>query len=196
MDSLFSHPDRVALLAFAVMALVILGIAAAVHNWHRVGAVYRHSFSHSRRERQFLAALAFYASFAVIRLITHAIRSGVPPFQDFSIAGRHIHHLVFGIWILLAVGYGWLLEFGTQIQPSSRVSGRVMALLYGIGSALTLDEFALWLNLEDVYWSQEGRVSVDAVLLFGAFMVSGLLGGRFFRLLARQAHRPFAALRR
>jgi hypothetical protein len=135
-------------------------------------------------------------SFAIIRFVTHAIHSGVAPFHDLEIAGRHIHHLVFGILILLAVGYGWLLEFGSVIHTSSRVSGRVMAMLYGIGAALTLDEFALWLNLEDVYWAQEGRASIDAVLLFGAFMITGLLGGRFFRLLTREALRPFAIRRR
>jgi hypothetical protein len=190
------HPARIALLAFLVVALVVLGFAAALRNWRRVGALYRRCFSRSRRERQFIAAAAFYLSFAVVRVIAHAIRSGVPPFHDFAIGGRHIHHLVFGILILLAVGYGWLLEFGSQIQAHSRVSGRVMSLLYGVGAALTLDEFALWLNLEDVYWAEEGRVSVDAVLLFGGFMTAGLLGGRFLRLLAREALKPFAAPRR
>ena len=196
MTFLFQHPARIALLVFAVMALIVLAFAAALHNWHRVGALYRRCFSRSRRERQFIAVAAFYLSFALVRFVAHAVRSGVAPFHDLAIAGRHIHHLVFGILILLAVGYGWLLEFGSQIHVNSRVSGRIMALFYGIGAALTLDEFALWLNLEDVYWAEEGRASVDAVLLFGAFMIVGLLGGRFLRLLASEALRPFTALRR
>jgi hypothetical protein len=190
------HPARVALLVFAAMTLAVLVFAAALHNWHRVGVLYRRCFSRSRRERQFIAAASFYLAFAIVRFVTHAIRSGVAPFHDLEISGRHIHHLVFGILILLAVGYGWLLEFGSEISANSRLSGRVMAMLYGIGAALTLDEFALWLNLEDVYWVREGRASIDAVLLFGAFMIVGLLGSRFFRLLAREALRPFAGLRR
>jgi hypothetical protein len=68
-------------------------------------------------------------------------------------------------------------------------------MLYGIGAALTLDEFALWLNLQDVYWAEEGRASIDAVFLFGALMIVGLLGSGFFRLLAREALRPFKVLR-
>lgn len=196
MALLILHPARIALLVFATLALVVLAFAAALRNWHRVGALYRRCFSRSRRERQFIAAASFYLSFAIVRFVTHAIRSGVAPFHDIEIAGRHIHHLVFGILILLAVGYGWLLEFGSVIHANSRVSGRVMAILYGIGAALTLDEFALWLNLEDVYWVQEGRASIDAVLLFGALLTAGMLGSRFFRLLAREALRPFAVLRR
>ena len=58
-----------------------------------------------------------------------------------------------------------------------------MALLYGAGAALTLDEFALWLNLEDVYWSQEGRASIDAVILFGALLSAGIWGRGFLRAL-------------
>jgi hypothetical protein len=60
---------------------------------------------------------------------------------------------------------------------------RLTAVLYGIGAALTLDEFALWLLLRDVYWTREGRESVDAVLLFGALLSAGLWGGPFLRAL-------------
>jgi len=60
-----------------------------------------------------------------------------------------------------------------------------MALLYGVGAALTLDEFALWLNLEDVYWARQGRESIDAVILFGALLLIGIWGRRFFLGLAR-----------
>src|ERR1700756_5272304 len=69
--------------------------------------------------------------------------------------GRHIHHLVFGIFLLLLVGYGWLAEIGTGSPSSSLLVGRLMCLLYGAGAALVLDEFALWLNLQDVYWAQQ-----------------------------------------
>ena len=64
-----------------------------------------------------------------------------------------------------------------------------MATLYGVGAALTLDEFALWLHLQDVYWEREGRASVDAVFLFGGLVSMGLWGGRFLSALARQVTR-------
>jgi hypothetical protein len=66
--------------------------------------------------------------------------------------------LVFGILILLGVGYGWLIEFGSGSDSSSIFASRLMSLLYGVGAALTLDEFALWLNLKGVYFTREGRV--------------------------------------
>jgi hypothetical protein len=89
----------------------------------------------------------------VVRGITEAIHHHLGPFHDVSLGGRHIHHLVWGILLLLLVGYGWLIEVGTGAPDSSRWAGRLMALLYGVGAALTLDEFALWLNLSDVYGS-------------------------------------------
>ena len=178
------------------MALVVLAFAAAIRHRHGVLALYRHYLFRTGRERRFIATTAFYLSFAIVRLIAHAVRSGVGPFHNIEIGGRHIHHLVLGILILLAVGYGWLLQLGAGLEAKSHLSVRVMALLYGIGAALTLDEFALWLNLEDVYWVQRGRASIDAVLLFGALLVIGLLGGQFLRALARHAFRPIALLRR
>lgn len=61
-----------------------------------------------------------------------------------------------------------------------------MALLYGAGAALTLDEFALWLNLEDVYWAREGRESIDAIILFGTLLLLGVWGRQFFLALVRE----------
>jgi hypothetical protein len=190
------HPATISLALFAASALVVLALAAAVRHRRGVRALYRRYLSRTGRERRFLAALAFYLSFALVRLIAHAVRSGVGPFHDVEIGGRHIHHLVWGILLLLVVGYVWLLELGSDLQTKSRLPGRVMAILYGIGAALTLDEFALWLNLEDVYWAHQGRASIDAVLLFGALLIVGLLGGRFLLALAHQALRPFGLLRR
>ena len=97
------------------------------------------------------------------------------------VGGRHIHHLVIGIVILLVVGYGWLAEVGTGADNSSILVSRLMSILYGAGAALTLDEFALWLNLRDVYWSREGRASIDAIILFGALLAAGAWGAPLFQ---------------
>ncbi len=64
------------------------------------------------------------------------------------VRGHHIHHLVWGILILLLVGYGWLLDLGRSHSPLSIFFSRLMSVSYGVGAALTLDEFALWLDLE------------------------------------------------
>jgi len=162
----------------------------------RVRDLYKRSFREPRRERLFLASLAFFVVFGVTRLITHAIHNGRGPFGNVSLHGEHVHHLVWGIVLLLVVGYGWLIQIGTGGEFSSVMAGRVMAALYGAGAALTLDEFALWLNLRDVYWEREGRASVDAVLLFGALVSAGLWGGPFLRAVVREGLRVVRLLRR
>ena len=105
------------------------------------------------------------------------IRAGIGPFHNVSSGGLHIHHLVWGILLLLVVGYLWLIEVGTGSNWIASVS----AILYGVGAALTLDEFALWLNLQDVYWTSTGRQSIDAVLIFAAGLSVGIWGGPFLR---------------
>jgi hypothetical protein len=139
--------------------------------------LYTFHFRNERRERLFLASLSFLMTFAIVRGITHAIRAGVGPFHNVSSGGLHIHHLVWGILLMLLVGYVWLLEVGVG---SSWVAS-LTAIAFGVGAALTLDEFALWLNLSDVYWAEQGRVSIDAIVIFGALLSIGVWGWPFIR---------------
>ena len=157
----------------------------------RLIALYRRSFREARRERMFLASLSFFVTFAAVRLVAHAIRAGVGPFHNVSRGETHIHHLVWGILLLLAVGYGGLLQLGTGERRSSVTISRVIALVYGVAAALTLDEFALWLHLQDVYWERQGRASVDAAFLFGAVISAGFWGGPFLRRISREAGKIF-----
>jgi len=147
--------------------------------------VYRFHFKSERRERLFLASLGFLITFGIVRGITAMIRAGVGPIQNVSAGGLHIHHLVWGILLLLLVGYVWLSEIGVG---SSWVAS-ITAIAFGVGAALTLDEFALWLNLQDVYWERQGRESIDAVLLFGSLLSVGVWGGPFLRGLAQEVLR-------
>jgi hypothetical protein len=102
--------------------------------------------------------VAFGLTFGITRFITHSIRSGRYPWLGNVEAGdTHIHHLVWGIVLLLITGI-----LAIAVQPPLEVT----AVTFGIGAALTLDEFALWLHLEDVYWSEQGRQSIDAVIVF------------------------------
>jgi hypothetical protein len=116
-------------------------------------------------------------TFAIVRGITHLIRAGIGPFHNVSSGGLHIHHLVWGILLLLVVGYVWLIEAGT----GSNLLASLTAILYGVGAALALDEFSLWLNLQDVYWTGPGRESIDAVVIFAAALSVGIWGGPFLR---------------
>jgi hypothetical protein len=143
--------------------------------------LYQFHFQNERRERLFLASLGFFITFGIIRGITHMIRAGIGPFHNVTSGGLHIHHLVWGILLLLGVGYVWLIEEGV----ASNWIASVTAIAFGVGAALTLDEFALWLNLKDVYWEQQGRLSVDAVLIFGSALSVGVWGGPFLRELAK-----------
>lgn len=111
--------------------------------------------------------VAFLVTFLTTRAVTRAIRTGRGPFRDATLGGVHVHHQVYGILLLLVVGTA---EFTYRPGPPWV---QLLATLFGVGAALTLDEFALWLRLEDVYWAREGRTSVDAVLV--ALVIGGLL---------------------
>lgn len=150
-------------------------------------AVYRHAFKDTRRERLFLSSVSFFTTFAATRAITHAIKDGVGPFRNMSAGGKHLHHLVFGIAGLLGSGYLWLIHVEQdRTGQGDDALAKFNSVLYGGASALTLDEFALWLDLADVYWTKEGRASVDAVVLFGGVLSIGLWGQPFFKELIKE----------
>jgi hypothetical protein len=153
----------------------------------RTIAVYRRAFKDVRRERLFLSSVSFFTTFAATRAITHAIKDGVGPFHNMSAGGKHLHHLVFGITGLLGSGYLWLIHVEQQrAGQGDDALAKFNSVLYGGASALTLDEFALWLDLADVYWTKQGRASVDAVMLFGGVLSIGLWGQPFFKELVKE----------
>jgi hypothetical protein len=110
-------------------------------------------------------------SFGFIRVSTRMIRAQVKWWPgNVTPGGLHIHHLVFGIVLMMLAGF---LNF--VIQPDSPWF-EILAGVFGVGMGLTLDEFALWLYLDDVYWSEEGRSSVDAVV-FAAIIGGAIIVG-------------------
>ena len=117
----------------------------------------------------FLLLVAFLVTFLFIRTSARLNRMQVSwwPGSVTTEGGLHIHHLVWGIW--LALGSGFL---SIALRPVG-FWAEALAVLFGIGAGLTLDEFALWLRLDDVYWSKEGRASLDAVIV--AAMLGGLV---------------------
>jgi hypothetical protein len=141
-----------------------------------LSSAYQRSFSSGAEERRLIGAVSFAVTFGLIRVVTHAIRDGRGPFRNITPGGRHIHHMTFGIGGLIAVGWAWLNEIG--IGGGTSTASRTTAAVYGAGSALTLDEFALWLNLKDDYWNREGRESIDAVVAFGSLLTIAATGRR------------------
>ncbi len=173
-----------------LLALILGGLAAVIART-RLHGVYRQQFPEPRRERLFLASVGFFMTVVVVRALTFLIHHDIGPFHNVTMAGRHIHHLVWGILLLLLVGYTWLLEVGTGAAASSQWMGRLTSMVYGVAAALTLDEFALWLNLRDVYWQREGRESFEAMAAFGSLLAMGIYGRAFFHAVAMELLRPF-----
>ena len=129
-----------------------------------IGSLYDRAIVETGKEPELLFLVAFLVTFGFIRTSAHMIRAQVSWWPgNVQVGGTHVHHLVWGICLLLIVGY---LEIA--IAPRSPWH-EVLAVLFGIGTGLTLDEFALWLNLKDVYWSEQGRRSIDAVVVMATF---------------------------
>ncbi len=142
-----------------------------------------------RRERAMFATLGFFVGLAITRGITTWLHyHGAGANGGIIIKGVHIHHEVFGIIGLLLVSYAWLLLFALENQPR-RLWFRLTAIAYGIFAALILDEFALWLNLKDVYWQRQGRESVEAIGIFGGLLLWAVLIWPFARAVWRELRR-------
>lgn len=123
-----------------------------------VAADIREAFStelDAGQQSALISWLAFTTTFGTVRGITHAIKAGKGPFRNLSLGGEHLHHYMWGIGML--AGVGAVAVRGTEELRRHPVT----ALTYGSALALIIDEFALLLDLKDVYWAKEGRVSVD-----------------------------------
>ena len=146
-------------------------MVAGVLDWYRTYLV------DTGRSAALWALIGFLVTYGVVRWITSRIHAGREagqesdgPVRDVYIGGVHIHHQVWGILLVLVTG---LMEF--RFQPASPWV-EVIAALFGAGAALALDEFALWLHVDDVYWSEEGRKSIDAVMVAAVVGLALLLG--------------------
>jgi hypothetical protein len=128
-----------------------------------------HIYISDDRTLAFLILASFLITFALTRFYTRMAR--VRGWGSGTAGDIHLHHMVFGIVFIILAGF-----LAIALTPSSPWID-ILAIFFGIGAALTLDEFALWLHLKDVYWAQEGRSSVDAVImatLLGGVVVLGM----------------------
>jgi hypothetical protein len=125
----------------------------------------------------FLVLVGFVLSFGFIRMSTRLMRSPRVPWWPGSIvsdSGVHLHHLVFGIVTMMIAS-----TLGFAVLDHSPYA-EICAFAFGIGAGLTIDEFALWVYLDDVYWAEEGRTSIDATVIAAACIVLVLLGASPF----------------
>ncbi len=144
--------------------------------WDDISRAYDHHIQVPGKETHFVILLAFVCSFGFIRTSAHMIRAQVSwwPGNVETKGGTHVHHLVWGILLLISMGYvGISTDIGSPWFE-------LVAIAFGIGMGLTMDEFALWLNLKDVYWQQQGRQSIDAVVVTTTLLVIALLGLQFW----------------
>jgi hypothetical protein len=121
----------------------------------------------------FLVLVGFILSFSFIRMSTRLMRSPRVPWWPGSVVsdgGVHLHHLVFGIVTMMIAGTLGIAALGESPYAE------ICAFLFGVGAGLTIDEFALWVYLDDVYWAEEGRASIDATVIAAAGMMLILLG--------------------
>jgi hypothetical protein len=141
-----------------------------------------------RRESALRVFVTFIVTFLLIRALTYGIRYQILPVRNVvTSSGLHIHHFVWGILILLLVGFITLSVNQARWHP-------LLAIAYGIGAALVLDEFALWLNLQDVYWAKEGRSSLDVVVVFAALVGLYLAAYRFWHHAIREVREELREL--
>lgn len=123
-----------------------------------------HTGDEPGRGAAFLLLLAFLCSFGFIRTSARLTRSvSWWPGGVETEGGVHLHHLVWGIVLLLVCGF---TAFATELASPW---WQITSIGFGIGAGFTLDEFALWVRLQDVYWSEEGRASLDAVVMATVF---------------------------
>ncbi len=125
----------------------------------------------SGQQSALISWLSFTGTFGGVRGVTHAIKDGKGPFGNLSVGGEHLHHYMWGIGLLAGVG-------AVAVRGDERLRRHpATALAYGVGLALIMDEFALLLDLKDVYWAKQGRISVDL-----AVTGSSLVGSYFAAL--------------
>jgi hypothetical protein len=124
-------------------------------------------------EGLFLVFVGFILSFSFIRMSTRLMRSPKVPWWPGSIVsegGVHVHHLAFGIVAMMIAGAVGFTVLGEQPYTD------ICAFVFGVGLGLTIDEFALWIYLDDVYWAEEGRSSIDATVIAASAMFLILIG--------------------
>lgn len=144
-----------------------------------IGSEFHRDIVHEGRLAAFLFFVALLGTFCFIRFSTHMIKAQVKWWPgNVDVGGTHVHHLVWGIFAMMI--FGWVGVVDDPTHPWREI----IAVFFGIGVGLTLDEFALWLELKDVYWEKEGRKSVDAMIVAACLAAMGLIGLSAYQRLA------------
>lgn len=156
------------------MSIKSLNIFRGFHLRRKIVAAYQQHVDY-RRQAALWMWVTFIATFIFLRILTFGIRYHLIPAKNVvTSSGLHIHHFVWGIVILLLVGFLGIALWSERLHPW-------LGAIFGIGAALVLDEYALWLNLQDVYWLPAGRSSIDVVILVAALLGLYYAADRFWK---------------
>jgi hypothetical protein len=151
-----------------------LNIFRGFHLRRKIVAAYQQHVDY-RRQAALWMWVTFIATFLFLRLLTFGIRYHLLPVKNVvTSSGLHIHHFVWGIVVLLIVGFLGITLWSERLHPW-------LGAVFGIGAALVLDEYALWLNLKDVYWLPAGRSSIDVAILVAALLGLYYAADRFWK---------------
>jgi hypothetical protein len=176
-------------------------MASCIHGTHdqasgTLGQRLKHVSDHHldyRKRASLRMLIAFILTFGLIRLLTFAIHSNLGPFHDIVIGGGaggslHIHHYMWGLALLVTGGFLALSLEASRWHP-------ILAIPFGIGLALVLDEFALLLQLKDVYWSAAGVASINLAVVVAAGLIAYYVGQCYWHDVARELKRGFGFVR-
>jgi hypothetical protein len=147
-----------------------------------------------RRRAALRLLTSFLITFALIRLLTYSIHNNLGPFHDIVIGGGsggtiHIHHYMWGLLLIAVCGFLALSLEAARWHP-------FLAIPFGIGLALVLDEFALLLQLKDVYWAEQGRISVDIGVIVAAGLLLYYLGQCYWHDVIAELRKGFGYVRK
>ena len=156
------------------MSIKSLNIFRGFHLRRKIVAAYQQHVDY-RRQAALWMWVTFIVTFIFLRILTFGIRFHLIPAKNVvTSSGLHIHHFVWGIVLLLLVGFLGITLWTERLHPW-------LGAAFGIGAALVLDEYALWLNLQDVYWLPAGRSSIDVVILVAALLGLYYAADRFWK---------------
>jgi hypothetical protein len=156
------------------MNIKSLNIFRGFHLRRKIVAAYQQHVDY-RRRAALLMWVAFIGTFVFLRALTFGIRYHILPVKNVvTSSGLHIHHFVWGIVILLIIGFLGITLWSERLHPW-------LGTIFGIGAALVIDEYALWLNLKDVYWLPAGRSSIDVAILVAAVLGLYYAADRFWK---------------
>jgi hypothetical protein len=169
-----------------VFVVAVTAIMLLLLHLTKLGLILRDNLPDRPHRRMFLASISFFITFLAVRLLVASIQHHIGPFQYVTMGGRHLHHLVWGILILLGVGYGYLNEVGSLPTPASIFVGRLISILYGwaLRSCSMSSHYGSTLQMSTGH--ARGARASTPWCFFGSLLAIGTWGAPLFSAIIRK----------